>query len=143
MPRFFFSNDCPNELFEFAHLIFLVQVNSVRLPPNIADKRRFCGTALVEFSSEQDTQDILRQSLVYAGADLVLIPKSDFDCQRENMIKQLGKSESHNESVSCFFVLSKRFLIEMQLCSFLLLIFILLQIPQRTNCQICIEMDSQ
>jgi len=59
------------------------------------------------------------------------------------MIKQLGKSESHNESVSCFFVLSKRFLIEMQLCSFLLLIFILLQIPQRTNCQICIEMDSQ
>jgi len=69
----------------------------VRLPPNIADKRRFCGTALVEFSSEQDTQDILRQSLVYAGADLVLIPKSDFDCQRENMIKQLGKSESHNE----------------------------------------------
>jgi lupus La protein len=119
------------------------KVNSVRLPPNIADKRRFCGTALVEFSSEQDTQDILRQSLVYAGADLVLIPKSDFDCQRENMIKQLGKSESHNESVSCFFVLSKRFLIEMQLCSFLLLIFILLQIPQRTNCQICIEMDSQ
>lgn len=73
------------------------KVNSVRLPPNIADKRRFCGTALVEFSSEQDTQDILRQSLVYAGADLVLIPKSDFDCQRENMIKQLGKSESHNE----------------------------------------------
>ncbi|CAL9241417.1 unnamed protein product [Arabidopsis halleri] len=79
------------------------KVNSVRLPHHIADKRRFCGTALVEFSSEQDTEHILSQSLVYAGADLLLIPKSDFDCQRENMIKQLGKSgsiprdTSHNE----------------------------------------------
>ncbi|XP_010473016.1 PREDICTED: la protein 2-like isoform X2 [Camelina sativa] len=79
------------------------KVNSVRLPHHIADKRHFCGTALVEFSSEQDTEFILRQSLVYAGADLVLIPKSDFDCQRDNLIKLLGisgsspRDTSHNE----------------------------------------------
>lgn len=57
------------------YLFLLVQVNSVRLPHHIADKRRFSGTALVEFSSVQDTEHVLSQSLVYAGADLVLIPK--------------------------------------------------------------------
>ncbi|KAL1199379.1 La protein 2 [Cardamine amara subsp. amara] len=76
------------------------KVNSVRLPNHIGDKRHFCGTALVEFSSEQDTEDILRQSLVYAGADLLLIPKSDFDCQRDNMIKKLGKSVSSHTDTS-------------------------------------------
>ncbi|KFK42392.1 hypothetical protein AALP_AA2G250100 [Arabis alpina] len=68
------------------------KVNSVRLPHHVGDKKHFCGTALVEFSSEQDTEHILKQSLVYAGADLVFIPKSDFDCERENMIKKLAES---------------------------------------------------
>uniref|UniRef100_A0A1J3EWW1 La protein 2 n=2 Tax=Noccaea caerulescens TaxID=107243 RepID=A0A1J3EWW1_NOCCA len=79
------------------------KVNSVRLPHHIADKRLFSGTALVEFSSEQDTLDVLSRSLVYSGAHLVLIPKSDFDCQREDMIKKLGnpgpslRDTSHKE----------------------------------------------
>ncbi|CAA7025794.1 unnamed protein product [Microthlaspi erraticum] len=73
------------------------KVNSVRLPHHIGDKRLFSGTALVEFSSEQDTLDVLSRSLVYAGAHLVLTPKSDFDCQRADMIKKLGNSASHKE----------------------------------------------
>ncbi|XP_024006234.1 la protein 2 isoform X2 [Eutrema salsugineum] len=68
------------------------KVNSVRLPHHIGDKRHFSGTALIEFSSEQDAEAILRQTLVYAGADLVLIPKIDFDRRRETAIKTLGKS---------------------------------------------------
>ncbi|CAH8378887.1 unnamed protein product [Eruca vesicaria subsp. sativa] len=79
------------------------KVNSVRLPHHVGDKQYFCGTALVELSSEQEVEDVLKQSLVYSGADLVLVPKSDFDLQRENMIKKLENSgsslsdSSHNE----------------------------------------------
>ncbi|KAF8117922.1 hypothetical protein N665_0008s0260 [Sinapis alba] len=81
------------------------KVNSVRLPHHIGDnKQYFCGTALVELSSEEEAEDVLRQkNLVYSGADLVLVPKSDFDRQRENMIQKLENSgsslsdSSHNE----------------------------------------------
>ncbi|XP_018446451.2 la protein 2 [Raphanus sativus] len=79
------------------------KVNSVRLPHHIGDKQYFCGTALVELSSEQEAEDVLRQSLVYSGAELVLLPKSDFDRQRENLVNELGKTgsslsdSSHNE----------------------------------------------
>lgn len=48
------------------------QVNSVRLPRHVADKRAFCGTALVEFSTEEDAEKILNESLTYAGAKLEL-----------------------------------------------------------------------
>lgn len=55
--------------------LFLIQVNSVRLPRHVADKRLFSGTALVEFSSEEDAAAILGQSLVFAGIELELKPK--------------------------------------------------------------------
>ncbi|PPR90975.1 hypothetical protein GOBAR_AA29707 [Gossypium barbadense] len=48
------------------------KVNSVRLPRHVANKKYFCGTALIEFSAEEDAQKVLEQSLVYAGAELEL-----------------------------------------------------------------------
>lgn len=54
---------------------FLFQINSVRLPRHVGDKRFFCGTALVEFSSDEEMEKVLKQRLVYAGAELELKPK--------------------------------------------------------------------
>ncbi|KAL6985404.1 elongin A [Sarracenia purpurea var. burkii] len=51
------------------------KVNSVRLPRHVADKRLFCGTALIEFSTEEDAEKILKECIVYAGAQLELKPK--------------------------------------------------------------------
>ncbi|BAT82211.1 hypothetical protein VIGAN_03218700 [Vigna angularis var. angularis] len=67
------------------------KVNSVRLPRHVGDKRIFCGTALVEFSSDEEMKFFLRQSLVYAGAELELKPKKDFDVQREEELKEQEK----------------------------------------------------
>eukprot|EP00268_Persea_americana_P053708 TRINITY_DN6107_c0_g1_i1.p1 TRINITY_DN6107_c0_g1~~TRINITY_DN6107_c0_g1_i1.p1 ORF type:complete len:586 (-),score=159.82 TRINITY_DN6107_c0_g1_i1:276-2033(-) len=61
------------------------KVDSVRLPRNVADKRCFCGTALVEFSSDDDAKNVLKQRLVFAGVELELEPKKDFDAERERM----------------------------------------------------------
>ena len=47
----------------------------MRLPRHLADKRLLCGTALIEFSTEEDAEKVLKQSLVYAGVELELKPK--------------------------------------------------------------------
>lgn len=72
------------------------KVNSVRLPRHVGDKKFFCGTALVEFSSDEEMQNVLKQKLVYAGAELELKPKQDFDAERE---KELEKHEKSRKNV--------------------------------------------
>lgn len=47
----------------------------MRLPRHIGDKRFFCGTALIEFSTEEDAEKVSKQDLVYAGVALELKPK--------------------------------------------------------------------
>ncbi|XP_004498482.1 la protein 1 [Cicer arietinum] len=74
----------------------LAKINSVRLPRHVGDKRFFCGTALIEFSSDEEMQNVLKQKLVYAGAELELKPKKDFDAERE---KDLEKHEKCRKSV--------------------------------------------
>ncbi|GMI92545.1 La protein 1, INVOLVED IN rRNA PROCESSING 2 [Hibiscus trionum] len=66
------------------------KVNSVRLPRHVANKKYFCGTALIEFSAEEDAQKVLEQSLVFAGAELELKPKKDFDAIREEEAEEFG-----------------------------------------------------
>jgi len=51
------------------------KVNSVRLPRHVSDKRHFCGTALVEFSEEDEAKGVYEKTLVFAGADLEIRPK--------------------------------------------------------------------
>lgn len=53
----------------------LLLVNRVRLPCHVADKRFFCSPALIELATEEDVENVLKQSLVYAGAELELKPK--------------------------------------------------------------------
>lgn len=47
----------------------------MRLPRHVADKRLFSGAALIEFSTEEDAKNLLKQNLVYAGVELKIIPK--------------------------------------------------------------------
>lgn len=61
------------------------KVNSVRLPRHVAHRKYFCGTALIEFSIEEDAQKVLEQTLVFAGAELELKPKKDYDAIREEV----------------------------------------------------------
>ncbi|XP_058113998.1 la protein 1-like [Magnolia sinica] len=68
------------------------KVNSVRLPRHVADKRCFSGTALIEFATEEDAKHVLNQSLVYAGVELELKPKRDYDSEREKKLKELEDS---------------------------------------------------
>lgn len=74
------------------------KVNSVRLPRHVADKRLFCGTALIEFSTEDDFEKILKQSLTYAGVDLELKPKKDFDAEQAKKAEEFESSRSFTSS---------------------------------------------
>ncbi|KAF3446443.1 hypothetical protein FNV43_RR11622 [Rhamnella rubrinervis] len=74
------------------------KVTSVRLPRHVADKRAFCGTALVEFSTEEDAEKILNESLIYAGAKLDLKPKKDFDIERSKETEDYENSPSFTDS---------------------------------------------
>ncbi|GFP80260.1 la protein 1 [Phtheirospermum japonicum] len=68
------------------------KVNSVRLPRHAADNRVFCGTALVEFSSEEDAANVLKQTLSYSGVDLELKPKKEFDVERAKQEEEAAKT---------------------------------------------------
>ncbi|XP_021739211.1 la protein 1-like [Chenopodium quinoa] len=68
------------------------KVNSIRLPRLVSHKNLFCGTALVEYSTEEDAEKIMAQNLTYAGADLELKPKKDFDAEREKLEEAYEKS---------------------------------------------------
>ncbi|KAK7352849.1 hypothetical protein VNO80_18279 [Phaseolus coccineus] len=68
------------------------KVNSVRLPHHVGDKKFFCGTALVEFSSDEEVEKVLKEKLVYAGAELELKLKKDFDAEREKELEDFKKS---------------------------------------------------
>lgn len=80
------------------------KVTSVRMPRHVGDKRVFCGTALIEFSSEEDAEKILNQSLVFEGAELELKPKKEFDTERAQEEEEFENSRSstgpHNKNSS-------------------------------------------
>ncbi|KAG1363536.1 la protein 1 [Cocos nucifera] len=74
------------------------KVNSVRLPRHVADKRHFCGTALIEFSEEADAEKALKESIVYAGAELELKLKKEFDAEREKKKGEFEKVCSNKDA---------------------------------------------
>ncbi|XVF48523.1 hypothetical protein PTKIN_Ptkin03bG0197500 [Pterospermum kingtungense] len=73
------------------------KVNSVRLPGLVTHKKHFCGTALIEFSSEEEAQKVMDQSLVFAGAELELKPKKEFDAKREEEAEGFEDNDSKAE----------------------------------------------
>ncbi|PKU81457.1 la protein 1 [Dendrobium catenatum] len=74
------------------------KVNSVRLPKHIGDKRAFCGTALIEFSDEDVAKNVLQEKIIYAGVDLELTTKNDFDVEREKKVEGVGRNRSSKDS---------------------------------------------
>ncbi|CAM0903999.1 unnamed protein product [Alopecurus aequalis] len=67
------------------------KVNSVRLPKHVSG-RHFCGTALVEFSEEEEANSVMEKKLSFAGADLEIKPKKEFDAEREVKKEAFEKS---------------------------------------------------
>lgn len=41
----------------------------MRLSRHVADKRLFAGTVLIDFATEEDTTNVLKQCLSYAGVE--------------------------------------------------------------------------
>ncbi|CAN6235507.1 unnamed protein product [Urochloa humidicola] len=74
------------------------KVNSVRLPRHVSDKRHFCGTALVEFSEEDEAKVVSEKTLVFAGVDLEIRPKKEFDAEREVKKEAYEKAQSNKNS---------------------------------------------
>ncbi|XP_039142545.1 la protein 1-like [Dioscorea cayenensis subsp. rotundata] len=72
----------------------LAKINSVRLPRHVSEKKHFCGTALVEFSVEEDAKKVLEDNLVYAGIELEIKPKKEFDAVREKQQEEYEQSRS-------------------------------------------------
>ncbi|XP_022714988.1 la protein 1-like isoform X2 [Durio zibethinus] len=85
------------------------KVNCVRLPHHLADKRFFCGTALIEFSADGDAEAILKQNLAFAGANLKLKTKKEFDYERRKMedIEKSPKKPSYPKGLLVSFCLKK------------------------------------
>ncbi|CAN1346871.1 La protein 1 [Linum perenne] len=87
------------------------QVNSVRLPKHIANTNAFCGTALVEFSSDEEVQKILSQSFTIGSLQLELKPKKEFDAERAQKSKdfeaansQLDAKHKENSSTNAYYI---------------------------------------
>ncbi|CAN1346876.1 La protein 1 [Linum perenne] len=87
------------------------KVNSVRLPKHIANTDAFCGTALVEFSSDEEVQKILGQSLTIGSLQLELKPKKEFDAERAQKSKdfeaansQLDAKHKENSSTKAYYI---------------------------------------
>lgn len=74
------------------------KVNSVRLPRHIAKKKHFCGTALIEFSEEEEASKVLETSLVFAGVNLETRPKKEFDAEQESKKEEYEKAHPIKES---------------------------------------------
>lgn len=74
------------------------KVNSVRLPRHVSNAKAFCGTTLIEFSEEEDAKRILQEKMVYAGTDLELKPKSDFDAERAKQMDDVNRNRSNKDS---------------------------------------------
>ncbi|RCV07246.1 hypothetical protein SETIT_1G228700v2 [Setaria italica] len=74
------------------------KVNSVRLPRHIANKKHFCGTALVEFSEEEEAKKVSENTLVFAGVNLEIRPKKEFDAEQESKREEYEKAHPVKDS---------------------------------------------
>ncbi|XP_062222807.1 la protein 1-like [Phragmites australis] len=74
------------------------KVNSVRLPCHTANKKHFCGTALVKFSEEEEAKQVMKHSLFFAGANLEIRPKKEFDAEHESKKEAYEKAHPSKDS---------------------------------------------